>query len=92
MKTISLANVKVEGPFDGCETMDRNDGDKAGKFSGGAVVVDEPIDMLYRGVDGPIKIVDSGKKTVTTIERKGFPNTCIWNPVGDEKMVRISII
>ena len=44
--------------------------------------------MLYRGVKGPITISDSGKGTKTTIEQKGFADSCIWSPHGNEDMVR----
>ena len=43
--------------------------------------------MLYRGVKGPITITDSGKGTKTTIEQKGFADSCIWSPHGNEDMV-----
>lgn len=45
------------------------------------------MDMLYRGVKGPITISDSGKGTKTTIEQKGFADSCVWSPYGNEDMV-----
>jgi hypothetical protein len=51
------------------------------------IVVTAPMDMLYRGVTGPITISDSGKGTKTTIEQKGFADSCVWSPYGNEDMV-----
>jgi hypothetical protein len=51
------------------------------------IVVTAPMDMLYRGVKGPITISDSGKGTKTTIEQKGFADSCVWSPYGNEDMV-----
>ena len=82
----SLKNVVIEGPFTGAETMDRNNKNAAGKATSDKITITAPVDMLFKGVSGAVSIIDSGKKTKTTIERKGFPDTCIWNPVGDEKM------
>jgi len=83
----SLANIKIEGAdFKGCETMDRNNGDAIAKSDTDTLTIDRPVDMLYKKVAGPVSIIDSGKGCITTIERKGFPDTCVWNPVGDEKM------
>lgn len=50
------------------------------------------MDMLYRGVTGPITITDTGKGTKTTIEQKGFADSCVWSPYGNEDMVRFFIL
>ena len=42
--------------------------------------------MLYQGVTGPITILDSGKKTKVTVEQRGFADSCIWSPYGNEAM------
>ena len=48
--------------------------------------VTAPIDMLYKGVTGVRTITDTGKKTKITLESKGFPDTVIWSPHGNEAM------
>ena len=53
------------------------------------ITITTPVDMLYRGVKGPITITDTGKGTKTTIEQKGFADSCIWSPYGNEAMVCI---
>ena len=68
----SLKNVKIEGPFKGKATLDRQNGDVEGTCDTDVLTITEPVDMLYRDVTGPISIVDSGKGTRTTIEGKGF--------------------
>lgn len=86
-KISSLNNIKITSDdFKNCETMNRNDGDAMGKCDTDTIIINEPTDMLYKGVSSPINIEDSGRGTITTIERTGFPDTCIWNPVGDERM------
>ena len=40
--------------------------------------------MMYTGVTGPIIITDTGKGTKITIERKGYTDTCVWSPYGNE--------
>lgn len=42
--------------------------------------------MLYSGVTGPVTITDTGKGTKITLERKGFPDTVVWSPFGNEDM------
>lgn len=51
------------------------------------IKITAPVDMLYRGVTGPITITDTGKGTKTTIEQKGFADSCLWSPYGNEDMV-----
>ena len=44
------------------------------------------MDVLYQGVTGAITITDTGKKTKTTLEQKGFADSCVWSPFGNEDM------
>jgi len=81
----SLKNVKITGPFKGASTVDKVTG-ATGTADSDEVTVSAPIDMLYKGVKGPITITDTGKGTKTTIERKGYQDSVIWSPYGNEAM------
>jgi D-hexose-6-phosphate mutarotase len=81
----SLKNVKISGPFKGAETVDKTNG-AVGKADSDDIVIDKPVDMLYKGVKGPVTITDTGKGTVVKIEQKGFADTVLWSPYGNEKM------
>lgn len=81
----SLKNMKIEGPFKGSSTVDKVTG-ATGTADSDTITISAHTDMLYKGVTGPISIIDTGKKTKTTIERKGYPDTCIWSPVGNDGM------
>ena len=81
----SLKNLKISGPFSGAETLDRNANAK-GKASSNDVVITTATDMAYMGVKGPIVITDTGKNMKLTLERKGFEDTCIWSPFGNDAM------
>ena len=47
------------------------------------VTISKPIDNLYKGVNGPVVITDSGKKTKVTLTSTGYSDTVIWNPYGN---------
>lgn len=81
----SLSNVVISGPFTGAATVDKVTG-ATGVANSNDVKVTAPIDMLYKGVTGPVTITDTGKKTKITMERKGFPDTVIWSPHGNDAM------
>jgi len=81
----SLKNVKITGPFKGAETVDKTNG-ATGVAASDEIVVDKAIDTLYKGVKGPITITDTGKGTKTTIERKGYSDSVIWSPYGNDAM------
>lgn len=81
----SIANVKINGPFSGAATVDKTSGAE-GKATSNDITITKPTDMLYKGVNGPITITDSGKKTKLTLTSKGYSDTCIWNPYGDAAM------
>jgi len=81
----SLKNVKISGPFKGASTVDKVSG-ATGVADSDDITVSAPIDTLYKGVKGPITITDTGKGTKTTIERKGYSDTVIWSPYGNEAM------
>jgi len=50
------------------------------------ITITGPTDILYKGVKGPITITDSVKGTKTTVERKGYQDTVIWSPYGNEAL------
>ena len=81
----SLKNVVVSGPFSGLATVDKTSG-ATGTASSNDIKVTAPIDMLYKGVKGPVTITDSGKGTKTTVEMKGYSDIVVWSPFGDENM------
>jgi len=79
----SLANVEIEGQFQGASTLDRiKECDGTGDSN--TLKITEPVDMMYRGVTAPIVIKDTGKGTKVTIEREGYTDTCVWSPYGNE--------
>jgi glucose-6-phosphate 1-epimerase len=82
----SLKNVRIEGPFTGKTTVDRNNGGAEGKGDSDSIEITTPTDMMFVDCQGPISIIDTGKGTKTTIEAKGFPDRCIWSPHGNEAM------
>ena len=45
-----------------------------------------PVDMAFKGVNGPITIKDSGKGTVVTVTSKGYSDIVVWNPFGNAEM------
>jgi len=81
----SLKNVKISGPFKGAQTLDKVTG-ATGVAESDDIVITGPTDTLYKGVKGAITITDSGKGTKTTIERKGYGDSVIWSPFGNEAM------
>lgn len=81
----SLNNVVITGPFKGCATVDKATG-ATGTASSDEIKITAHTDMLYKGCKGPVTITDTGKKTKTIVESKGFSDFCVWNPYGDEKM------
>jgi glucose-6-phosphate 1-epimerase len=81
----SLKNIVISGPFSGATTIDKVSGAE-GKAPSNDIKVDKFMDVLYKGVKGPITLKDTGKGTITTIEQKGFADSCIWSPVGNEDM------
>lgn len=81
----SLSNVKIEGGFKGKELLNRlTESTTTGDSD--TLTITEPIDSMWSDCTDPISIVDSGKGTKTTITRKGYQDTCVWSPFGDEKM------
>lgn len=81
----SLKNVVVSGAFSGVPTVDKTSG-ATGTASSNEIKVSAPIDMLYKGVKGPVTITDTGKGTKTTIESKGYPDVVVWSPFGNDAM------
>lgn len=81
----SLKNVVISGPFKGAATVDKVSG-ATGTAESNDVKVTGPIDMLYKGVKGPITITDTGKGTKLTLERKGYSDSVIWSPHGNDAM------
>lgn len=81
----SLKNVIISGPFTGKKTLDRN-ANAEGTATSDNVQITQPVDMLYRDCKGPITITDTGKNTKLTLESKGFSDTCMWSPFGNEAM------
>lgn len=81
----SLKNVKIVGPFEGAKTTDKVTGAQ-GVAPSNEIIVDQAMDMLYSDVTGPVSIIDTGKGTKITMERRGFPDTVIWSPYGNEAM------
>jgi len=81
----SLKNVKITGPFKGKSTVDKTSGAE-GTADSNDIVIDKPVDILYKGVQGPIVITDSGKGTKLTLTSKGYSDTVVWNPYGNEAM------
>lgn len=81
----SLKNVKIVGPFTGKSTLDRNKNED-GTAAGDEMTIAEATDMLIRDCSGPVSIIDSGKGTKTTIDSKGFADTCLWSPYGNDAM------
>jgi len=79
----SLKNVVISGPFKGAEVVNRVTGSTSVADSND-VKVTEPIDALYKGVKGPITITDTGKGTKLTLERKGYSDSVIWSPYGND--------
>eukprot|EP01038_Epipyxis_sp_PR26KG_P011498 gene11498-15402_t len=81
----SLKNVVISGPLKGATTVNKVTGE-TGAADSNDVVITSPIDMLYKGVTGPLTITDTGKGTKITVEGKGYADRVIWSPYGDEKM------
>lgn len=81
----SLKNVVINGPFKGAKTLNRITG-AAGVGASDDITISEATDIIYYGVKGPITITDSGKRTRVTLTRKGYTDTCIWSPYGDNSM------
>lgn len=81
----SLGNVVVSGPFSGAATVDKESG-ATGTASSDDITINSPTDMLYKGVTGPITITDKGKGTRLTLESKGYTDTVIWSPYGNNAM------
>jgi glucose-6-phosphate 1-epimerase len=81
----SLGNVQISGPFSGAKTVDKNTGAE-GVASSNDISITAPIDTLYKGVTGPIVITDSVKGTKLTLTSKGYTDTVVWNPFGNEDM------
>jgi len=81
----SLKNIVISGPFAGAKTIDRITGTE-GVAKSNDITITQATDMLYVGVKGPITITDKVKGTKVTLTRKGFTDTCIWSPYGNEAM------
>ena len=81
----SLSNVVISGPFKGAATTDKVTG-ATGVAASDDITITAPVDMLYSGVTGPVTITDTGKGTRITLERRGFPDTVVWSPFGNEAM------
>lgn len=73
------------GPFSGAKTINRLTGAE-GVAASNDITITEATDMVYKGVKGPITITDTVKGTKTTITRKGYEDTVIWSPYGNEEM------
>lgn len=81
----SLKNVVIKGPFQNSSTLDKLTGTE-GIATNNEIIVTSPITMLYNNVSGPISIIDTGKQSKLIIENKGFPDTVVWSPYGDETL------
>lgn len=81
----SVKNIVISGPFTGATAVDKVSGTES-KATSNDIKVDKFMDVLYKGVTGPITITDSGKKTKITMEQKGFADSCVWSPFGNEDM------
>mmetsp|Transcript_17506 Transcript_17506/g.29525 ORF Transcript_17506/g.29525 Transcript_17506/m.29525 type:complete len:326 (-) Transcript_17506:1570-2547(-) len=80
----SLSNVRISGPLSG-PTFDKLSG-SPGQCSSDELVVNGPIDMIYKGCKGPVTIEDSGKGTRVTVSGDGYSDMAIWSPYGDSSM------
>ena len=81
----SISNIEIQGPFKGAQSVNKVD-NTPGVCDTDTLKITAHTDMLYKGVTGPVSIIDHGKKTKTTIERKGYPDTCVWSPCGNDAM------
>ena len=81
----SLKNVVVSGALKGVPTIDKVTG-ATGVGASNDVSITAPVDMVWKGANGPVTITDTGKKTQLTLEQKGFKDTVIWSPYGNDAM------
>jgi len=83
----SLENVSIEGSFEGATYLDKLADPPADKTEArSAIVVSEEYDRVYKGTNDPV-LVDSAKGKKLVIDNKrGWKDTVLWSPYGDEGM------
>lgn len=83
----SLENIQVTGSFAGSTYLDKLADPPADKTEDrSAIVVSEEYDRVYKGTNDPV-LVDSGKGKKLVIDNKrGWKDTVMWSPYGDEGM------
>eukprot|EP01035_Chromulina_nebulosa_P021109 gene21109-27353_t len=81
----SLKNVVISGPFAGAKYIDRITGAE-GVAASNDITITAPTDLLFPGLSGPITVTDSVKGTKTVLTRKGYTDTVIWNPYGNDAL------
>lgn len=53
------------------------------------MTISEATDQVFKGVSGDISIDDAGNSKVLVVSNtEGWTDTVVWNPYGDEGMIR----
>jgi glucose-6-phosphate 1-epimerase len=83
----SLEAISVTGSFAGASYLDKTqDPPKRETEARAALKIDEAYDRVYAGVNDPV-LVDAGKdKKLVIANKRGWKDTVVWSPYGDEGM------
>lgn len=84
----AIENLKIVGPFNGAAFLDKTASPPAEtKFKGNSVTIEKETDSVFKGVTGDVTLEDSGKGRKLLVQSsKGWSDTVVWNPFGDEAM------
>lgn len=88
----SIGSLTIEGSFKDVQFLNRLVGDNTlhvGETlteTRDAITIEEAYDRIYCGVNDPV-LRDSGRgKCLSILNTKGYADTLIWNPFGNEEM------
>lgn len=84
----SLKNLEIEGSFKDKEFLNKLVGENGEmqKEDRSTITISEEYDRVYKGVNDPV-LKDSGTKKMLKVQNeKGYDDTVLWNPYGNEGM------
>mmetsp|Transcript_11725 Transcript_11725/g.18404 ORF Transcript_11725/g.18404 Transcript_11725/m.18404 type:complete len:368 (+) Transcript_11725:127-1230(+) len=80
-----LANLKINGPFEGKKYLDKTCDPPEMKDAEGTVTIDSFTEKVFQDVAGRVEIQD-GPKSVVIKSSSEWKDLAIWNPYGEENM------
>jgi glucose-6-phosphate 1-epimerase len=78
-RTEDVSRLRLQG-FAGCEFVDMLRGRKMEVEGRQEVVIDGPIDRVYRDSPQSVQVCSDGDRYAYLITKEGFTDTVVWNP------------